>query len=48
MIDTPSVCVIHIGFEPMTSSLSRKRSEPTELMNHSLAGRTVVLLTLQR
>ena len=25
--------VIHIGFEPMTSSLSRKRSKPTELMN---------------
>ncbi len=26
-------CVIHTGFEPVTSSLSRKRSKPTELMN---------------
>lgn len=25
--------VIHTGFEPVTSSLSRKRSKPTELMD---------------
>ena len=25
--------VIHTGFEPVTSSLSRRRSKPTELMN---------------
>lgn len=30
-----SKSVIHIGFEPMTSSLSRKRSKPTELMNRT-------------
>ena len=27
--------VIHTGFEPVTSSLSRRRSEPTELMNQN-------------
>ena len=31
-----AVGVIHIGFEPMTSSLSRKRSKPAELMNRTV------------
>ena len=29
--------VIHTGFEPVTSSLSRRRSKPTELMNHFMS-----------
>ena len=29
----PGTLVILVGFEPTTSSLSRRRSEPTELQN---------------
>ena len=36
--------VIHTGFEPVTSSLSRRRSKPTELMNHFMSSVRHLLL----